>query len=361
MKKQRLFNDSFYFILAVFICGFFLLLSPQTALAETLPINPQETTPDVADCLSCHAQPDWEMSLPSGDILNLSLDYNVFRQSVHKDMQCVECHVGYDKFPAPHNKITAKDKREYMVSYHDTCQKCHKEQFALVTDSVHDQLFFEGNLDTPLCADCHQPHSQTHIDHLDVLPENGSISWQAQMCADCHQVAFDEYKSSVHGQGLLSGENQDMPDCVDCHNVHAICDPSLAKFRKTSVGTCANCHTDSEVMQKYGLETNVLDTYMVFHGTTITLLEDYDPDSLTNKPTCYDCHGIHKVGNETPPTIEANISAMTLYPNVEVKQAGPPVENVGITGVMIGILIGSIGALTINQLVKERKQDLFEE
>lgn len=67
------------------------------------------------------------------------------------------------------------------------------------------------------------------------------------------------------------------------------------------------------------------------------------------------------MGNETPPTIEANISAMTLYPNVEVKQAGPPVENVGITGVMIGILIGSIGALTINQLVKERKQDLFEE
>lgn len=361
MKKQRLFNDSLYIILAVFICGFLFAFSPQAARAETIPINLQETTPNVADCLSCHAQPDWEMSLPSGDILNLSINYDVFRQSVHKDMQCVECHVGYDKFPAPHDKITAKDKREYMVGYHDTCQKCHKEQFALVTDSVHDQLFLEGNLDTPLCADCHQPHSQTHIDHLEVAPEDGSISWQAQMCADCHEVAFDEYKSSVHGQGLLSGENQDMPDCVDCHSVHGICDPSLAKFRKTSVGTCANCHTDSEVMQKYGLETNVLDTYMVFHGTTITLLEEYDPDSLTNKPTCYDCHGIHKVGSETPPTIEANISAMTLYPNVEVKQAGPPVENVGITGVMIGILIGSIGALTINQLIKERKQDLFEE
>jgi hypothetical protein len=248
-----------------------------------------------------------------------------------------------------------------MISYHDTCQKCHKEQFAQVSDSVHDTLFIEGNIETPLCADCHQPHNQTHIDHLYVDNENGSISWQAQICADCHQDALEEYKASVHGQGLLSGDDQDMPDCVDCHNVHAICDPSLAKFRKSSVGICANCHTDSEVMQKYGLETNVLDTYMVFHGTTITLLEDYDPDSLTNKPTCYDCHGIHEVGSETPPTIEANISAMTLYPDVAVKQAGPPVENVGVTGVMIGILIGSIGALTINQLVKERKNDMFEE
>jgi hypothetical protein len=63
----------------------------------------------------------------------------------------------------------------------------------------------------------------------------------------------------------------------------------------------------------------------------------------------------------SPPPIQANISALTLYPEVEVKQAGPPIENVGVTGVLVGILIGSIGALTINQLIKEHKQDLFEE
>lgn len=361
MKTQQLFIDSFLLILVLFVCGVILAFSPESVLAEALPVIPQETTPTVVDCLSCHGQSDWEMTLPSGDILNLSVDYGVFRQSVHKDMQCVECHVGYETFPAPHNKITAKNKREYMVSYHDTCQKCHKEQFSQVSDSVHDILFIEGNLETPLCADCHQPHSQTHIDHLEVVQDNGSISWQAQICANCHQDALEEYKASVHGQGLLSGDSQDMPDCVDCHDVHQICDPTLAKFRKTSVDLCANCHTDSDIMQKYELETNVLDTYMVFHGTTITLLEDYDPNSLTNKPTCYDCHGIHGVGMSTPPPIQANISALTLYPEVEVKQAGPPIENVGVTGVLVGILLGSVGALTINQLIKEHKHDLFEE
>ncbi|PKO05148.1 MAG: hypothetical protein CVU41_13380 [Chloroflexi bacterium HGW-Chloroflexi-3] len=151
-----------------------------------------------------------------------------------------------------------------------------------------------------------------------------------------------------------------MPDCVDCHSIHQISDPTLAKFRKMSVDLCANCHTNSDIMQKYELETNVLDTYMVFHGTTITLLEDYDPNSLTNKPTCFDCHGIHGVVMSTPP-IQANISALTLYPEVEVKQAGPPIENVGVTGVLVGILIGSIGALTINQLFKERNEEQIVE
>ena len=121
-------------------------------------------------------------------------------------------------------------------------------------------LFLEGNLNTPLCADCHQPHSQTHIDNLIEDRQDDSIGWQSQICADCHQEAFDEYKASVHGQGLLAGNGKDMPDCVDCHDIHKICDPKMSLFRKTSVDTCAKCHTDSEIMQKYGLEYNVLDT-----------------------------------------------------------------------------------------------------
>jgi hypothetical protein len=361
MKFKRLFNHLFLFIVAIFICVILSCFKIHPVQASASSDIYQQGAPEVAECLSCHGQSNWNMNLPSGDVLNLSVDYDVFRQSVHKDMTCTECHIGYEKFPAPHNKITAKNKREYMISYHDTCQKCHQEQFSQVSDSVHDLLYMTGNLDTPLCADCHQPHKQAHIDHLNIPQENASISWQAQICADCHVDAFEDYKTIVHGSGLLSDDNQDMPDCIDCHNVHAICDPSQNKFRKTSVDICAKCHTDSEIMQKYGLETNVLETYMVFHGTTITMLEDYNPDSLTNKPTCYDCHGIHEVGKTSPPPIEARISAMTLYPEVEVKQAGPPVENVGITGVIVGILIGSIGALTINQLFKERKQDLFEE
>ncbi len=358
-------NQRFYSSLLFSVSGIILLLilglSVDNVTASTSSGNILQNDPGVIECLSCHAQSDWLYTLPNGEELDLSVDYDIFRKSVHKDMQCTECHIDYEKFPAPHEKITAKTLDEYQASFHDTCQKCHQEQFSEVTDNIHNINFMNGNLNAPLCSDCHQPHNQTHMDLLDSQNTSGEISWQSQICADCHQEAYEDYKESVHGSGLLLDKNQDMPDCVDCHNVHDICDPSNNNFRKSSIEVCAKCHTNSEVMQKYGIETNVLDTYMVFHGTTITLLEDYDPDSLTNKPTCYDCHGVHDVGDKNPPPIEADISAMTLYPEVEMQLAGPPIENVGVTGLVVGILIGSVGALTINQLLKERKQDLLEE
>ncbi len=360
MKNSRLITFSFLLILGIFLGSLLIGLSTSPVYAESLTIINQDSDTEETDCFLCHGQPDWEMTLPNGDILSMSIDSQIFSQSVHKDMECTECHEGYGSFPKDHPDVSATNKRAYMISYHDTCQKCHQEQFSQVSDSIHDALFLEGNLDTPLCADCHQPHSQVLIENKG-QPSDSILSWQAQICADCHEEAFDEYLNSVHGQGLLAGDGQDMPDCVDCHDVHQICDPANSSFRKTSVDKCAGCHTNSEIMEKYGLETNVLDTYMVFHGTTITLLEEYDPDSLTNKPTCYDCHGIHEIGVTTPPTIEADISALTLYPDVEVVQAGPSLENVGITGLMIGILIGSLGALTINQLIKEHKQDTSNE
>jgi hypothetical protein len=49
-------------------------------------------------------------------------------------------------------------------------------------------------------------------------------------------------------------------------------------------------------MAKYGISTQVLDTYVAdFHGTTVTLFEKMTPDAETNKPVCYDCHGVHDI------------------------------------------------------------------
>ncbi len=49
-------------------------------------------------------------------------------------------------------------------------------------------------------------------------------------------------------------------------------------------------------MDKYGLSTNVLNSYVAdFHGTTVKMFEDVDPDQPTNKPVCTDCHGVHDI------------------------------------------------------------------
>ena len=49
-------------------------------------------------------------------------------------------------------------------------------------------------------------------------------------------------------------------------------------------------------MQKYGISTEVFNTYVAdFHGTTVTLFERQHPDQPTNKAVCTDCHGVHDI------------------------------------------------------------------
>jgi hypothetical protein len=49
-------------------------------------------------------------------------------------------------------------------------------------------------------------------------------------------------------------------------------------------------------MDKYGISTKVLSTYVAdFHGTTVTLFNKTSPDQVTNKPVCFDCHGVHDI------------------------------------------------------------------
>ncbi len=49
-------------------------------------------------------------------------------------------------------------------------------------------------------------------------------------------------------------------------------------------------------MAKYGLNTNVLNSYISdFHGTTVELFQKRSPDQLPNKPLCIDCHGVHSI------------------------------------------------------------------
>lgn len=347
-----------YIMLLIFIglCAFWVAGPLDVVQAGSGPGSSSELRSETnSDCLKCHATPDWDMTLPNGDTLQLTFDETSYKQSVHGEMMCLDCHSGYQLFPHP--KMTADNARDYSLTFHDTCKQCHSDQFDQVRDSVHEELLQTGNTNTPLCVDCHQPHAQSYMKDMVETAGEGVYSWTSQICENCHQDQFESYTMSVHGEALLAGGNEDLPGCVDCHNIHEISNPMQAKFRKDSVDMCAKCHTDSGIMEKYGLETNVLDTYVVFHDTTVTLLEDYNPDSLTNKPTCYDCHGIHDVGIMTPPQIVSDMPGAATYPTVEKAAVVPPIENVGITSALLGLLVGSVGTLTIRQLIKEKKDE----
>lgn len=273
-------------------------LSEETAspsLQETQPPEQKSISDDV--CLSCHGQPGLTMELQNGQNLILFVPAQGYYDSVHGELgyACVQCHTRVGNYPHP--PFNPEDVRAASLDLYGACERCHLEQYTLTQDSVHADALAAGNRNAAICTDCHPPHTVqrlTDSDTGELLPE--SHERIPEICAQCHNAIYQKYLTSVHGSALVGEGNPDVPTCIDCHGVHNIENPTTAEFRLNSPKICADCHTDPQIMDKYGISTQVLSTYIAdFHGTTVTLFRKEHPDQQTNKPVCYDCHGVHDI------------------------------------------------------------------
>jgi predicted CXXCH cytochrome family protein len=243
------------------------------------------------------------MTLLNGDILDLFVNPDVYAASIHGQdgYACVQCHTNLGEYPHP--LFTATDLRDATLRLTNLCDRCHSGEYNLTMDSVHFDKLAIGIKEAAVCTDCHGSHDvrqwtdpKTH----DLLQE-ARLSIPAT-CSKCHNEIYQKYRTSVHGAALTEEANTDVPTCIDCHGVHNIGNPTTAAFRLKSPELCAGCHTNPALMDKYGISTNVLNTYVAdFHGTTVTLFEKQSPDAQTNKPVCYDCHGVHDISRVDDP------------------------------------------------------------
>lgn len=239
-------------------------------------------------CLACHGEPGLQTTLPSGEPLYLTVDGEVYANSVHGQagMICAHCHTNTVEYPHP--PIQAQTRREYaMDRYRSSCVLCHAPMYDATLDSVHQVALAGGDSQAAICTDCHGTHN--------IMPPDTPRSRASQMCERCHSQIFELYKGSVHGAALIGQGNPDVPGCVDCHEVHRVQGPEgTGSFHLFSPQICANCHADEEMMARYDISTDVFDTYVDdFHGTTVVLFQATAPDQETNKPVCVDCHGVH--------------------------------------------------------------------
>jgi hypothetical protein len=260
-----------------------VLVSPVVAPAGF--VLAQESPNDA--CLACHGQPGMRTTLPSGEVLYLTVDPEVYNASVHgqQGMLCIHCHA--DATTYPHAPLAVNTRRDLSLSlYRSSCIQCHRTEYDATLDSVHQVALAGGDTRAAICTDCHGTHN--------IQPPDRPRSRSSQMCALCHSEIFERYKNSVHGAALIGEGNPDVPSCTDCHQVHSIEGPTTGSFRLFSPQICARCHADPEMMGRYGISTDVFDTYVAdFHGTTVILFEALAPDQETNKPVCIDCHGVH--------------------------------------------------------------------
>jgi hypothetical protein len=204
------------------------------------------------------------------------------------------------------------------------CAKCHSneelikkfdpqlptDQLEKYRTSVHGRKDNGGNANVAQCVTCHGVHDIAPVSDPKsrVFPTN-----VVKVCAGCHGNAdymkaynpglavdqFEKFKTSVHGQRLISGDSK-AAGCPSCHGNHDIRpgnDPKSSVYVMNVPKTCAKCHSDIKRMQGYHIPTDQYDKFVrSVHGKA--LLERHD----TGAPSCNKCHGNH---GAVPPGVQS--------------------------------------------------------
>ncbi len=269
-----------------------------------------------ANCKMCHTDHNFRGRFQNGETIDLYVDSGVFDSSVHgpAGLECIACHPQTSSYPheaggkqidcvtchpeegaEPEKpgeallvELPYEDPRDMTLAINNACRSCHKEEFKIAADSAHVKVRNAGNIYAPVCVDCHGSH--------DITPPDQPRAKISRTCGECHRSVYTTYRFSVHGAALEDESNPDVPTCVDCHGVHKVRGPHDTSFRNDSITICGDCHADEELMAKYGVSTQVFQTYLDdFHGRTVNLYRLAGDSRQVNEAVCFDCHGTHNI------------------------------------------------------------------
>lgn len=258
-------------------------------------------------CIKCHGHPV-RMRFRNGDALSVMVDAGELRISVHSKLACSDCHYGFS--PEEHPRRNFRSRRDYTLASSESCRRCHFDKYTKTFESIHYAMLSQGNLNAPVCVDCHGSHTISHI------AKERAVT--ARRCQKCHAAVYEVYAKSIHGNALMNENNKDVPVCVDCHTAHTIEDPFAMNYRERIPDMCSGCHANKAIMGKYGLSTDVLQSYLSdFHGITLEFYrrqKEFRKNGAfrPGKPiaVCTDCHGTHNITSITGPdatVLKANL------------------------------------------------------
>lgn len=208
---------------------------------------------DKNECLLCHSNPGMSKTNGSGDNISLHVDSSALDESVHKFIDCTQCH------STPHQDNSALDK----LSLAERCGSCHLYEREQHEMSIHGQELAQGNEEVASCVDCHStngtPHSILPVLSYDSPTYRKNI---ADTCSRCHgneelmasygivEKVYESYMRSFHGKAMRLGSEDirklNTATCTNCHGVHNIMEtdhPDAPVASLTNlVATCEQCH-----------------------------------------------------------------------------------------------------------------------
>lgn len=278
-------------------------VSAKTAPTPVEPISVTDKT-DIDTCLDCHGYQGF--AVPTGKVGEspkraLHVQSKSFKESVHADVKCVNCHVDIEQMPHKdnversvdcvtcHKELSNKDRDETkeqvdftknltdtMAGLPSTFKVVKKSKVDTQADHYLASIHAQPNKDNPekvnaSCWDCHGSH--------EVSPMQGATKDSYRInspetCGRCHEEQLKEYTQSVHGAPVKRYGELEPAVCSDCHTAHKI---SVVedKAKLTITENCGSCHED------------YLKSYQeTYHGQIVNL-------GYTHTATCHDCHSPH--------------------------------------------------------------------
>jgi cytochrome b subunit of formate dehydrogenase len=277
--QRHLFFQARALLVILLVAGLQLTLS-STANAE--PENPKLRNDR---CIRCHGKENYSKKGANGEERQLHVTAEKFKQSVHGDRDCVNCHK--DIIKIPHRK---------GIDRKVGCVRCHQDRWAeaqlaegngenerlgVVVEQIESymsSIHARPNIDdqsrtNATCYDCHDAH---YITPIDSVYRAGNKFVIPSVCGSCHTNELEIYNTSVHGMEIRNG-NTDAAVCSDCHTSHNIDVSNDTSGRLAITAQCGNCHEDN------------LESYMeTYHGKVTQL-------GYGETAKCYDCHGSHEI------------------------------------------------------------------
>jgi hypothetical protein len=226
-----------------------------------VPCRAQPTPVEVKSrCYDCHLNPD----PPAGTKRGPFVDLETYHASVHGTHRCESCHRSVLELPHPQTLPPVECRDCHRVG--NTAGAPQLKSYREYEQSVHGQLVAAGDPRAPRCQDCHGHHDilkpsdkSSHVNRLRI----------AETCGKCHSDVAAVYRKSSHGRSLLSG-NLEAPVCTDCHGEHSILrpdQPGSSVSRAEVVNTCAFCHEDVARMELFGRDASQVESFREsYHG-----------------------------------------------------------------------------------------------
>lgn len=232
------------------------------------------------DCLMCHDDNQLK-GTRNGKEYSVYVSDSRFSNSVHKELDCLDCHQDIDIENLPH-------RTEFEEV---DCGICHDNAMEHYLTGLHGQAYTRGDPLAPTCKNCHGYH------YIIPIAEHNSVVAPIKipfLCGRCHKEGtpvqlqrnipedkiIENYSFSIHGEGLLKKGLVVSATCVSCHTSHMVLphtDPRSSIARKNIAKTCSQCHTEIETVHR-----------KIIKGE----LWEKEASIL---PACVDCHQPHQI------------------------------------------------------------------